>query len=199
MRLENIIIEGFRGYNNRCSVPVSQLTAFVGQNDVGKSTILEALDAFFNDVVDSQDLNTRNESKKFTIGCIFSSLPSKINLDATSETTLGGEYLLNGDGKLEIYKTWKATAAKVDLDRVFVRANAPTADVAGELLFKKRDELRAIADQLAVAANRNRNPDMRAAIYAHYQGLGQLGLQHREVELDVPKDKDDSFDEARKI
>jgi putative ATP-dependent endonuclease of OLD family len=102
--LEAIIIEGFRGYGQRCRIPISQLTAFVGQNDIGKSTILEALDAFFNDIVDAQDLNTASQSKKFTIGCTFSSLPYTINLDATSQTTLAGEYLINQDGKLEIHK-----------------------------------------------------------------------------------------------
>jgi len=199
MKLETVIIEGFRGYAERRHIPISQLTAFIGQNDVGKSTILEALEAFFNDVVDAQDLNTHIEGKTFTIGCIFSSLPSQINLDATSVTTLANEYLLNNDGKLEIYKTWKCTASKAELERIFVCANSPTVERARDLLFKKRDELRAIADELGVAANRNRNPDMRTAIYNHFDALGELGLQKCEVELDRPKEKRDDLDEVRKI
>ena len=198
MKLDKIIIEGFRGYRERRVIDVGQLTAFVGKNDVGKSTILEALDAFFNDEVDAQDVCTSVPSKKFTIGCVFSSVPEAINLDATATTTLSNEYLLNADLKLEVYKTWKCTASKADLERIYAVALSPTNGQAQDLLFKKRDELREIVDQLGVEANRNKNPDMRAAIYAHL-GVGNLGLQMREVDLDRPKDKEDGLEDAKKI
>jgi predicted ATP-dependent endonuclease of OLD family len=90
MKLEKIIIEGFRSYRERTEIEVSALTALIGENDVGKSTILEALDAFFNDVVDAQDKNTRIDGGQFTVGCIFSDLPEQINLDAGSQTRSGG-------------------------------------------------------------------------------------------------------------
>jgi putative ATP-dependent endonuclease of OLD family len=199
MKLETVVIEGFRGFATRTAIPIGRLTAFIGKNDVGKSTVLEALDAFFNDVVDPQDLNTQSAAKKFSIGCIFSSLPENINLDATSDTTLSSEYLLNADGKLEIYKTWKATASKAELERVYVVASAPSAGIVRDLLFKKRDDLRELADELAVQANRNRNPDMRSAIYGHFAQQGQLALELREVDMDLPKEKAESLDEARKI
>lgn len=49
MLIDSIILENFRGYHSRQVIKVSDLTAFVGKNDVGKSTILEALDIFFNE------------------------------------------------------------------------------------------------------------------------------------------------------
>lgn len=199
MKLDAVIIEGFRGYAARQTIAIDQLTAFVGQNDVGKSTILEALDAFFNEEADAQDLNTLSTSKKFTIGCVFSGLPDSIHLDATSPTTLAGEYLLNQDGKLEIYKTWKCTASKAEIERVYAVAHAPGSEQLRDLLFKKRDDLRAVVDGLGSDVNRNRNPDMRAAIYQHYSSLNQLELQNREVDLDRPKDKVDTLEDARKI
>ena len=110
LRLEKVILEGFRSYRERCEIEISQLTALIGENDIGKSTVLEALDAFFNDVVDAQDVNTSVSDRRFMIGCVFSGLPETVNLDATSETTLADEFLLNGDGKLEIYKVWRSTA-----------------------------------------------------------------------------------------
>ena len=48
MKLREIILQNFRGYYNETRIPVDDLTALIGQNDVGKSTILEALDIFFN-------------------------------------------------------------------------------------------------------------------------------------------------------
>jgi putative ATP-dependent endonuclease of the OLD family len=199
MKLEKVIIEGFRSYRERREISVGQLTAFIGENDIGKSTILEALDAFFNDNADPQDVNTLSAEKSFTIGCVFSDLPEQINLDANSQTTLADEYLLNSDGKLEIYKVWKATTIKAEVERIFALANAPMAEEAQGLLFKKRAELREIVNQKGIEANKNYNPDMRAKIYAHLEAQGLLALQDREVELDRPKDKNGQFEDARRI
>ena len=44
MLIDSIILENFRGYHSRQVIELSDLTAFVGKNDVGKFTILEALD-----------------------------------------------------------------------------------------------------------------------------------------------------------
>ena len=48
MRLKQIKINNFRGYKDETIVDFDNLTAFIGKNDVGKSTILEALEIFFN-------------------------------------------------------------------------------------------------------------------------------------------------------
>ena len=58
MKLREIILQNFRGYYNETRIPVDDLTALIGQNDVGKSTILEALDIFFNQSkIESGDKN----------------------------------------------------------------------------------------------------------------------------------------------
>ena len=199
MKLEKIIIDGFRGYGERREIFISQMTAFIGRNDAGKSTILEALDAFFNDVVDSQDVNTKSSDRKFSIGCVFSSLPESINIDSTSNTTLSNEYLLNMERKLEIYKVYKSTSAKAELERVYAKAFAPNFVDVRDLLFKKRDDLRKIVDKEGIDVNKSRNPEMRWAIYEKYKNRGQFDLQEREVDLDIPKDKTGQFEESRKI
>ena len=62
MKIKSIIIENFRGYKDRQIIDLNDFTAFVGRNDAGKSTILEALDIFFNDnkgiiEIDAADIN----------------------------------------------------------------------------------------------------------------------------------------------
>ena len=198
MKLDTVIIDGFRGYSERRQVPLSSLTGFLGENDVGKSTLLEALDAFFNDTAEPLDANTRGTGR-FTVGCIFSDLPDTINLDAQRSTTLEDEYLLNSDGKLEIYKVWRTTRTQADVERIFARCRAPTADGATDLLFKKNEELKALVDHYGLESNKNRNPDMRHAIYEHFASEGSLDLAEREVDLDRPKDRGDQFAEPRKI
>lgn len=62
MRMTSMKINNFRGYNEEINIVFDNLTAIVGRNDVGKSTILEALDIFFNEgkgtiKIDKNDIN----------------------------------------------------------------------------------------------------------------------------------------------
>jgi putative ATP-dependent endonuclease of OLD family len=77
MKLVATTIENFRGYSNPQTVELTDLTTIIGKNDVGKSTILEALEVFFNnDVVkiESSDCNVHSDSKIVTISCTFKDL-----------------------------------------------------------------------------------------------------------------------------
>lgn len=48
MRVKKVTIKNFRSYQQATTVEFDNLVAFVGKNDIGKSTILEAMDYFFN-------------------------------------------------------------------------------------------------------------------------------------------------------
>ena len=43
MRLEAIIIENFRGYMRRQTIPINNITTFVGRNDIDKSIIVTSV------------------------------------------------------------------------------------------------------------------------------------------------------------
>ena len=49
MKIESIKVKNFRSYREETKICFEDLTVLVGRNDIGKSTILEALDIFFND------------------------------------------------------------------------------------------------------------------------------------------------------
>lgn len=49
MKIESLKLKNFRGYKEEIEIKFDDLTVLVGKNDVGKSTILEALDIFFNE------------------------------------------------------------------------------------------------------------------------------------------------------
>lgn len=49
MKLTKLILKNFCGYRHEVVIDFGNITTFVGKNDCGKSTILEALDIFFND------------------------------------------------------------------------------------------------------------------------------------------------------
>lgn len=46
MKIESLKLKNFRGYKEEIEIKFDDLTVLVGKNDVGKSTILEALDIF---------------------------------------------------------------------------------------------------------------------------------------------------------
>lgn len=47
MRLTELKLANFRGYRAETLVPIDPLTVFIGRNDAGKSSILDALNIFF--------------------------------------------------------------------------------------------------------------------------------------------------------
>ena len=48
MKIKKVILKNFRAYKDEVVIDFENLTTFVGKNDIGKSTVLEALDIFFN-------------------------------------------------------------------------------------------------------------------------------------------------------
>ena len=55
MKLKTLRLKNFRGYYEETSIDFSHLTAFVGKNYMGKSSILEALDIFLIILVQALD------------------------------------------------------------------------------------------------------------------------------------------------
>src|SRR5687767_14160066 len=101
MRLIEVKVSNFTKYRHETAVEIASLTVLVGCNDAGKSTLLEALDIFFNDAtIEKDDCSARSDSSEIRIACVFDQLP-----DEQPETDLQGEYLVRGDGNLEIVKT----------------------------------------------------------------------------------------------
>ena len=48
MRLEKVILENYRGFRMATTINIeSDITAILGKNDAGKSSILDALNVFF--------------------------------------------------------------------------------------------------------------------------------------------------------
>ena len=188
MKLHSVKIENFRSYKDEIQVTFDNFTAFVGRNDIGKSTVLEASDVFFNDgkgiiKLDKDDINKQakaqgNEDVSITV--CFEDLPDTIVIDAANQTTLKDEYLLNTNRQLEVIKKYP----KAGKPRVFVKANHPSDENCCDLLLKKNAELRKIVQENTIQCeNQTINAVMRKAIWDHFGA--SLNLQ--ETEIDVSK------------
>lgn len=185
MKLEKVILENFRSYKERISVDIDDLTAFIGKNDIGKSTILEALEIFFNNKlvkIDQEDLCVYSESENITIGCVFSDLPNEIVIDSTAVTSLQKEYLINEEGHLEIHKVYDASKKTLTPD-IYIISNHPSNEDASDLLQLTRSQLSKRIKDLSIDTSEvdlRSNVSIRQAIY---NNINDLELKVKEVPL----------------
>lgn len=188
MRIKTIKIKNFRSYKDEVEIEFGDLTAFVGKNDIGKSTVLEALDIFFNDSkgvikLDKDDINKKAleaGDNEIVISICFEELPTTIVIDSTNKTKLSDEYLLNSNGHLEIIKKYP-NAGK---EKVFIKANHPTNSDCKDLLLKKVGDLQKIIKDKSISCiDSTKNAVMRTAIWNHYS----TDLRLSEIEIDITK------------
>lgn len=188
MRLESISIKNFRCYQEEITVRFDELTTFVGKNDIGKSSVLEALEIFFNNEIvkiESGDANVYSDDKKVSITCEFSELPPRLTLDAAASTTLNSEHLLTTAGTLKIRKVFDCKGSK-PAEEVSLIAYHPTAQGVENLLELKEKELQAIVKGKGLDVALKGNPGMRQAIWA-----SEPNLQLAEVTIPLSKGKED--------
>lgn len=171
MRLEKIKLRNYRCFKAEVELIVSDLNCLIGKNDIGKSTILEALDAFFNDNIDSGDLSTNASDKVIEITCYFSGIPSEIVLDTSSPTDPEEEGILNQENQLEIIRRFSigSTVSK----STYLNCYHPINENLTDILSLKNDSLKTKAETLGVDLSdvtKSKNPPIRKAFREHFQG-----------------------------
>lgn len=107
MLLKRLKLHNFRGYEDIEVNFDDNFSVLVGRNDVGKSTILEALEIFFNSEqvkFDAGDLYIKHKMDDINmiISCEFFVEEDEIVLDSSVTTRLSDEFLYNNSGLLEI-------------------------------------------------------------------------------------------------
>lgn len=174
MKLTKVILHNYRCYTDDIPVSMDNLTCIIGRNDVGKSSIMEALDAFFNDNnINKSDLSATApaDDQKIEITCIFTNLPEEMVLDSSAPCNLDEEGLLNAQKELEIKRVWDCTGKALGKS-TYLHCNYYNASEAAGLLSKKKDTLKAFIQNNAITmldgGRTTINRDMRKAIRAHY-------------------------------
>ncbi|BAW97457.1 DNA replication and repair protein RecF [[Synechococcus] sp. NIES-970] len=182
MKLKKLTIQNFRAYQAETEISFGNITGLIGRNDVGKTSILDALGIFFGHKLCKYEARDKcvyaEENEDVIITCEFEELPQEIILDATSVTSLEREYLLTDQRTLSLSKVFK----KGKGSGVYM-ANCihPSATNAKGILLKRNDELKSIAQSLGIAAEDNRsNVSLREAIYS---AVGDLKLKDQFVAL----------------
>jgi len=169
MKLVSFTLENFRGYNEITTINMDDLVVLIGKNDIGKSSILEAMDIFFeNRKLDSDDINikAKTEKKGVKLTATFTQLPTELDVDAGAKTNLNDEYLLNSDGFLEIKKDY-STMSK---PKTYIVCNHPTNESANDLHNLKIKDLQTRAKELKVLDGYNAKikNEIRKAIWKSF-------------------------------
>ena len=184
MKLARLRIRNFRCFRNETSIDFDDITALVGRNDSGKSTIMEALDLFLNDNdPDKDDASKDGDAKDLTIICEFTDLPEEVIIDDANPTKLNTEFLLNTDGRLEIHKNYSGHLQKPKCVSIEANAVHPTVDGGKDLLQLKNPDLKKRAKELGVdldGVDQKVNAQIRDRIRNH---LGDLALSQTRIPL----------------
>lgn len=199
MRIKAVRIENFRAYKNETTIELTDLNVIVGKNDIGKSTVLEALDIFFNEgkgviKIDKDDVNKKCQEEGNTeikISVVFEELPETLTIDATNPTSLESEYLLKSNGTLEVIKKYP-NAGK---EKVFIKANHPTNASCSGLLLKKNTDLKKILTDDIECEDKTKNATIRKALWNHFSA----DLQLNEIEIEIAKiDAKNTWEQLKK-
>ena len=177
MKLIGLQLKNFRRYKSIKFDLSQNLHMIVGFNDIGKSTILEALDIFFNgnsalNKITINDLNIvakDNDDYNIEITCVFSlDENEKVVIDSQYEIAPKDEYLLNENGNIEITKEYN-THNKTIKPSVYLNCYLPDC-IDEDILTKKQSELKKIFEQECgkqqIVDDRRINSNLRKAIYA---------------------------------
>ncbi|WP_461630874.1 ATP-binding protein [Labilibaculum euxinus] len=167
MKLTELKLKNFRCYKDEINFKINDLTCIIGKNDIGKSTILEALDCFFNENIDKGDLTAGYGNDTIEITCVFEELPKTIVLDSSIETSPIEEKILNSKGQLEIKKEFKI--AKSIGKSTYLIAKHPTHVKLINILSLKNSHLKVLAEEVdadLTGVAKTKNPSLRRAIRA---------------------------------
>lgn len=190
MKLVKLKLKNFRCYQTDTEFLIDDLTAIIGKNDIGKSTILEALDGFFNDKVEQEDLSNNADGNSVEITCFFEGIPNEIVLDTTSPTSPSDEGILNSTGQLEVKKTFTFAARKSA--SIYLIASYPSDERLDNLLSKKNTLLKNYAKELGIdleGINKSKNPPIRQRIRDFIGGERSL----HEIKVDGNIESEDNI------
>jgi len=185
MQLSRLRLRNFRCFRDEIAIDFDDITALVGKNDAGKSSVMEALEIFLNDAVpDKDDASKHGDSKDLTIICEFQNIPSEVIIDDANPTDLQSEHLLNEEGRLEIHKTYSGHLKTPKLESVKAFCMHPTRDTLQDLILLKNTDLKKKANELGVdlaGIDPKRNASIRECIRTH---VGDLACAPSFVPLD---------------
>ncbi len=144
MKIYDISIKNFRGIAELNNLRVGEVNSFVGKNDSGKSSILKALDSFFNDKFTPNDVfKGKSENEKTEIVIRFEPESAVQSL------------CCDRDGKIKLKKTFSFSAAGKVVKELTYTCNDIIHAEVGNCWGVKEAELNSFLSTLGVEYSRS--------------------------------------------
>lgn len=201
MVISKLYIKNFRGYAEQTIELHKDLNVIIGKNDVGKSTILEALEIFFNnniikiDVLDLNKKRANKEDRDITIQVSFEVDTKKSYTIDTIPTKLSQEYLLDSEGYLTIRKVWNASGKNITSKslKTYIVSDYPSTKFENPLICRKISELKRElssfdSTQDTTSVNKSICSDIRKAIY-RFSSINSSDLTETVIPIDAEDGK----------
>jgi len=192
MKISKLKLNNFRGYKDVIVEFDENFNVIIGKNDIGKSTILEALEIFFNNEtvkVDIDDKNVFTDELSMSIQVSFLPEDKEYTID-TVPTDLKKEFLLDSNGLLNIKKVWDCSKEKLTAAclKTYIVSNYPTVFKL-PLISMKIAELKKVLDDYTdkidvKEVKKHKSSSIRQAIY-EVEELIEFSI------VDIPIDKED--------
>lgn len=157
MKIVQISIENFKGIKDKVEITTNDFNCIVGKNDVGKSTVLKALDIFLNDKSPSrEDKNAYVDSTSIMIELTFEiNTNTSITIDEAIPTTFIEEELLNERGQLVIKKVWNVANDRPKVEWFIERKSYGDND----FLFLTETNLMKLCKDLGIETTKGNNQE----------------------------------------
>lgn len=170
MKIRSISARNFRGIQELVKLQCGQINSYVGKNDCGKSTILRALDAFFN--------------KKFTNKDVFQGIGENEEISITIQFQTDfdiNSLVLDLDGCISLKKVFSFTdAGKLKIDEFYI-CNDFDHDISNCWGLKESD-LNSFLESLNVDFSKSgrghTNLSKIESIESKLQGIGKIEKTH---------------------
>ena len=173
LKLLRFKAKGFRSLNETDWIPINKLTVFTGQNDGGKSSVLEAIAIF----LDPKKIPDADDYTKDAAG------------NVVGQVTLAGEFLINDEERktlglhslaVSIRRDYSATQPQSYLYETAVH---PDERLRRDLSGVRNDELLQLADEFAIQLSNRRQKEsivreMNQWLQTQQLQPGWLGLPH---------------------
>lgn len=192
MKIAKLALKNFRAYKDISITFDENFNVIIGRNDIGKSTVLEALEIFFNNEtvkINIDDRNVHADDLFMSIQVSFFPEDKEYTID-TVPTDLKKEYLLDNDGLISIKKVWDCSNDKLTTAslKTYIISDYPTAFVS-PLITMKIADLKILLDNYDDKLNINevkkhRSSSIRQAIY-EAEGVSEFST------VEIPIDKED--------
>lgn len=189
MKIHDISIKNYRGIDSIDNLSAGLVNTFVGKNDYGKSTILKALDAFFNDKFTSHDVYKgipEGDVTEITIRFVVEDNINSLALDPEGYICLTKIFSFSSAGKLN--KDLYYTCNDIDHEKINNVWGCKEEDINGflkELGIKHKKSGRGVTNISKIEQIDEATIDFGRVVKTHHSGdyFKNITKQYKSIEF----------------